>query len=267
MTVFDYRQYKDFLVDHANKNRGARAAWADAIGCQRGYITSVLSGDAQLSLEQGERLCRHLKMDDAETDYFLLLIQLSRAGTETLHQYFQSKIADTLRSRRELRNRYKDTDALSNEQKSIFYSSWHYPAIHLCVSIGMTTREEIANRLGIPISKVSEGLKFLESSGFLYFDADGKMHPRFLQTFLPGDSPLVIKHHVNWRVRALQSLELNSRNDVHYSSVFSVAQSDYDEIKSLILDSIDRFKKTVAKTSDENKVACLTVDLFDLLSE
>lgn len=265
MTIFDFPNYKDYLAERANE-RGSRAAWADAMGCQRGYVTSVLNGSAHLSLEQAESLARFLGFDEAEFDFFLILVQKDRAGTPQLKKHFQDKINQILKTRSELRGRYKESQILSLEQKMVFYSSWYIPAVHLCVSVGIVEREEIGAKLGIPVTKVNEAFQFLQSTGFIVDGPHGKPRAEFIETFL-SDPRLITRHHLNWRIRALQAVEANLSTDIHFSSVFSVAKEDYEKVRTVILESVDRFNKTVAMTKDEKKVACFTVDLFDLFAK
>lgn len=263
MTLFEHETYKPYLAEKAEE-RGAKAAWADALGCQRGYITAVVGGSAHFSLEQAERLARFFGLTEEESDYFLLLIQKDRAGTDSLRAYFEGKLREMRERRQMLRTRYRDTRELTLEQRVQFYSSWVYSAVHVCLFAGMRTREEIAMRLALPPARVNEIVEFLMEAGFVREKKDGTLEGHFPRTFLAGDSPLIKKHHLNWRLRAMQSVEDDRPTDLHYSSNFSVSVEDYARVREALLATIDRFKKTVADSREESEVCALTLDLFRL---
>lgn len=56
------------------------------------YITHVLRGHAHLSWEQAEAICRWLGFTTDETDYFLLMVGFTRAGTPHLRLHLERKL-------------------------------------------------------------------------------------------------------------------------------------------------------------------------------
>lgn len=93
-SIFEYRSYKAYLRDWlaADEKRGARTRLADAIRCHNGYVSQVLNGDAQFSLEQGELINRFLGHTKDQSSFLLLLIQYERAGTSTLKIHFDEQL-------------------------------------------------------------------------------------------------------------------------------------------------------------------------------
>src|SRR5213595_3742322 len=83
----DYRSYvSDLLASQPKKGHGFRSKLATVIGCRPAYITLVLKGQANLSLEQADLLCAHFGLTSEEADFFLLLVQFERAGSASLRQ-------------------------------------------------------------------------------------------------------------------------------------------------------------------------------------
>src|SRR5687768_11246698 len=95
-TVFDYRDYKkylnDFIKNQASGGHGYRSKIAEALRCHITYISQVLNKDAHFSLEQADELNSFLGHTKDESHYFLLLVQVARAGTHSLRSKFQEQI-------------------------------------------------------------------------------------------------------------------------------------------------------------------------------
>jgi hypothetical protein len=56
----DYRKFLLHLLDEPTAERGQQARWAAAAGCQPAYMSHILKGRAEFSLEQAEALSNHL---------------------------------------------------------------------------------------------------------------------------------------------------------------------------------------------------------------
>jgi len=262
--IYQFDDYKTYLTDISNE-RGIRAAWADAIGCQRGYLTSVLNGAAHLSLEQTEKLSAHLSHNDDEKTYLLLLVQKARAGTQGLKDHFQRQLRGLRDARSQIRSRYEKNKNLSAEQQAEFYSSWYYVAIHLCLQLGIDQRDKIATKLSLDVTQVNAVLEFFLKSGFAEIDAAGKWKPLHPTTFLPGDSPFIVQHHTNWRLQAIRSVEATTPDDVHYSAVVTLTKEEIPELRKMLLKTVDEFRKGFGNIPNETEMYAFTLDLFPVL--
>ena len=269
--IFDYDSYKQYLreiIQHKSKEgRGFQQKLAKTAQCQPAYITRILSDKAHLSLEQADRLNSFLGHTEEETRFFLFLVQYERAGTHTLRRFIYKDLEDMRKKRLSVTERFKKIGTLNRHAQTIYYSSWYYGAMHALVSIPkFQTKEAIAKALSLSLGRVSEILNFLVScrilkqEGALYKVGEKRFH-------LDINSPMISKHHMNWRLKAIQSFEQNSfRDDLHYSSVGSISEKDFVRIKSLFMKSIEDSKKIISGSSEE-KVFCCSVDFFDLLDQ
>ncbi len=269
-TVFDFNGYKEFLASHLqslpHQGHGMRSKIAAAINCQSAYLSQVLNGSAQLSLEQGERLAHFLKLDDEETDFLFLLIELERAGTQNLKRKLQERKKKVLQDRTDLKKRLDFTLSLKHAEQIEYYSSWLYGVVHLMTSMpALQTQEKIAEALKIEPVYVQNVLNFLlrcglvEKKGNLFVSQNISVH-------LGSDSTLIRQHHTNWRLRAVQSLQHEKLNDLHYSSAVSISYEDAPVIKEILTKAIEEVRKVVKPSSPENAVFCYNVDLFELYS-
>ena len=76
----------------------------------------------------------------------------------------------------------------------------------------------------------------------------------------------ILKHHTNWRVKALESLENETLEDLHYSGVVSLSESDVIRIKNLLLDQLKENLKIIA-SSKEERLFVLNIDFFNLVKK
>jgi uncharacterized protein (TIGR02147 family) len=260
----DYRQYLNRVISsQPNQGWGYRSELAGAIGCQSAYLSRVLKGGADLSLEQADKLSRFLGHSDDENEYFLLLVERARAGTVSLRRRFEKKIKDILERRLVLKDRFKVKPVLSREDQATYYSAWYYVGVHVLLSVPeYRTRQKIAEALNLPLARVSEVLSFLVSTG-LAVEKDGAFKIGEARIHVGTDSPLLSKHLTNWRLQAMQSVERNNAENLHYSSVVTLSQSDAARIRALLVKAIEECNSIVAP-SPEEEMRCLSIDFFKI---
>lgn len=76
-------------------------------------------------------------------------------------------------------------------------------------------------------------------------------------------SPLVAKHHTNWRMRAIASLDADPGQDLHYSSVISVGEKDISKLQAILIEAIEKARALVRDSPEEAGV-CYSLDAFRL---
>lgn len=265
-SVFDfksYKQYLTFLVGRRTERSGLRAAMAKSLGCQSTYISQVLYGSAHFSLEHAELLSEYLGHTKDEKQFFLLLVQKERAGTNRLELYFQDQIQELLRRRMVLTERLGSKGLLSEVHQTVYYSSWHYAAVHVGLTIPeLRNPAAMAECLRISKSRLSTVLEFLCAAGLAVPDGQ-KFSVGDVQVRLGNESPNIIRHHANWRQQAIDSLERETLQDLHYSGVVSLSAEDAAKVKDETLKFIQESLKTI-RSSNEEKLFCLNIDFFDL---
>ena len=268
-TIFQHDDYKEYLNTwikaQAAGGHGMRGAFAKAMGCQLAFVSQILSGNGQLSLEQGDKLNHFLSHSKEEAHFFLLLIQYNRAGTKSLQEYFYKQMQNILEARLQLRHRLAHEKLkLSHEDTSKYFSSWKYAAVHVLISIPkFQTKLAIAQALDLESEDVANILEFLVGRGLAEEDGDrftvGPMH-----IHLGNDSSMITKHHLNWRLQTMQAIDKEHKDELHYSSVVSISKKDALELKSYFIDAIEHSKKIVAESKEET-IYCLSLDFFSVL--
>jgi hypothetical protein len=108
---------------------------------------------------------------------------------------------------------------------------------------------------------VSQALEFLERVG-LVVRGKGRYAVGQARVHLPSDSRAIGKHHTNWRLHALRSLERYvEREELHYSSIFAVTDEDVLKLKAMILKFVEE-TRSVIRPSREETLRCLGIDFF-----
>jgi uncharacterized protein (TIGR02147 family) len=264
--IFDFDFYKDYLRFQTGPNKrrsGLKAKMAEAMGCHSGYISQVLHRTAQLSLEQGERLNELFGHTEVESHFFLLLIQHERAGTHHLKSYFKKQLQEIQKQRLILNQRLKIKESISTEDQARYYSSWQYSAIHMALTLpGVDNAENIVEELKLPLKKVNEILEFLITIGLIQ-KSDEKIETTSDFIFLEKSSPNIIRHHTNWRMKAIESFDQEDPDDLHYSGVVTLSNKDALRIKEILMKSI-KSSLDIVKESKEESLRTLCIDLFKI---
>jgi len=270
LSIYDFLNYKDYLnraFAISGTSRGLRARLAEALNCQSAFVSKVLNGDTHFSTEHAIQISEFLGHSPDEEHYFLLLVQLGKSGSRKLETYFSKQIESIRKERREVKKRLKSEESqpMTLEEKSIYYSSWIYGAIHVMVSIaGMDTKDAIARAFHLSPTEASRYLEFLVSTGILVEKSGRyKVGTRFLLLgqSSPTDIALLSKHHTNWRIRAIHSLDRNASDELHYSGQFSLSRKDIETVRELLLKSLEKVDAIIAPSAEE-QAFCLGLDFF-----
>jgi uncharacterized protein (TIGR02147 family) len=265
-SIIEYHDYIDLLKDliacQPNSGRGVQTDLAEKLGCQQAYLSKVLAKKADLNTDQANGICQYFALSDSDTDYFINLVLLNRAGTARAKAYWQSKLQNIVRVKQELKKRLGDNTELKVEDKAIYYSDWSYAAIHVLTSIeAFQTPQAIAARLQLDLQKVRARLAFLEKINLVTKKND---HYKITQAsiHIGSDNAFVVNHHRNWRLRTLEKLG-NSQDDLHYSSVVTCSKADRIKIKEALINAIEQVRK-IARTSKDESIYSYGIDFLEL---
>lgn len=266
-TIFEYTDYKIYLIEKIHslpsKGRGVKLKIAEFLNCQNTYISQILNGEPHFNLEQGVKLNQFFDHSKAEGKYFLNLLHFSRASTDDLRDYYQEELNDIALKNSDLKKRTNIKTGLKEKDQDIYYSSWLYSAVHILVTIkDFRTPQSIARKLNLSRDKTIEILDFLSATGLLtkegnnYFSGQTRIH-------LGKDSVHIQKHHTNWRVKAINSIDLNLEKDLHFSNVVSMGGKDIAIVREIFIKAIAE-ARAIIKDSPEEKLQSICVDFFEV---
>lgn len=262
-SIYEYTDYRVFLETWLSKQsgKGLRGKLAKAMGVSSSMLSLILNGSKNLSLEQANECLDFLGLNDREADYFFLLVELGRAGSHKLKLRLKTKISEQQSEAKKISKRLKKDLELNDEQKAIYYSSWVYTGIrNLSALESFHDAHSIASRLQIPLSVVNQTLDFLINHGLCKIQ-DGKLTYGPAYTHVGNDSPFVVKHHQNWRIRGFQFMEQNLAENLYYTCPMSLSKDTAEELRKHFVDVIQDVWKRVGPSKSE-EVYCLNLDWF-----
>ncbi|MFZ3231502.1 MAG: TIGR02147 family protein [Pseudobdellovibrio sp.] len=267
ISLYEFQDYKKFLLQWMerapNHGRGLRKQLAQAMSCQTPFITHVLGGDYHLSLEQAEACSRWLGLNDNETEFFILLVIKQRAGTKGLEAIIAKQISQRRASETVLKKRLKIKDQMSLEDQTIYYSNWHYAALHMaCLIPQLRTLEAMQKYFNISLPQIIAALEFLTEHGLIeVYKAQFRVLKPVLH--LEKESALLAQHHTQWRLKAMEAFLRKRNADLFYSGVISLSKNDYEWLRERLTQLLEE-AVTRIKDSDDETLACLNLDWFEI---
>lgn len=264
--IFEFDTYRAYLDNYLGKlpkkGYGEAKKIAAALGVSSTYISQVFSGEKDFNLEQADTLADYLGLKNLERDYFILLIEKERAGTKKLKSYWEEKLADIKKQSLKLSKRVNPNRVLTDEEKSIFYSSAFYSAVHLFTSTNKKGRslEEIKSRFEISRAKASDVISFLCDVGLCREENNHYLMTEN-HTHIEKGSPHLLKHHTNWRIKAVQYAEELTDEELMYTGNASISKKDFQNLREGMVQFIKEFVKT-AQDSEAEEICSFNLDFF-----
>jgi uncharacterized protein (TIGR02147 family) len=267
VSVYDFKNYRKFMEkvweSLPNSGHGQSKKLAEHLNVHTTLISQIFSGAKSFSPEQAILACDFFGLSENETDYFLLLVQLDRAGSHKLKLQIERQISQHQEKAQELVHRLQSKKQLSEEQRAIFYSDWSYSAIRQLTAIsGFDSPESIANYLKLPIRRIREALQFLLESG-LCIEEKGKVKIGPQSTHLESSSPWVRTHHTNWRLKAVENLPADQGLKLHYTCPMTLSARDAAKIRSVLVKMLEELDPIIEPSPSE-ELFCLNIDWFNV---
>jgi uncharacterized protein (TIGR02147 family) len=264
MTLFQYGDYKKFVNERvAAMPKGGRGEFqriASVLNMHSTTVSHVFKGDKELTLEQSAGLCQHWGLNTQETDYFVTLVELSRAGSPGLKKIFQTRLEEIKKTSTQLKNRIPKDVELSDADRARFYSQWYFSAVRLLCDIPeMGNIDRIAKHLNIPVGKANEALQFLLQCG-LIVEEKGKLKLGPGRTYIEAGSTMVHRHHGNWRVKATDLYpRMNIEEDFALTSPMTLSREDALKVRELLMKSVEKIL-AINKPSSSEELRILNID-------
>jgi uncharacterized protein (TIGR02147 family) len=243
----DYRQYLELALSE----RGKKKELSEFIPCQTTFLSNVMSGSANLSLEHAMRTAEFLHLSEKESHYFMLIVQLGKAGSKSLENYYLKQIHEIQKEQNKISSKIASHEVIALHDQVTFYNSWIYAAIHiLCAVEEFQSRKAIRDYFHLPSKEIDPVIDFMIQNGVIK-EINGQLKQGSTRVHLPKGSPFLIKHHSNWRMKAIQSLDYEREQDLHYTMVMSLSKKDVERMKQIIFEAITRTDQLLKETGDE----------------
>ena len=270
MNIYQFDCYKDFLIESIKKSpsggRGMKRKIAEFVNCHTSFVSQVLSGEKDFSLEQSLKLSKFFSLNELETKFFLNLVNFSRSGDHELKDYYeQEKQALRLEGQR-MENFLEVNAKLSLEEAAKYYSDSSFSLVRLaCAFKNIRTAQDISIFLGMDLEKVEKILTFLLEKKILMDGSEGLVQSSRI-THLEKDSPMINLHHRNWRMKALQKQEIPDDRDLFFTVPMSLATKDIEKVKLILQKAVKEIYALLGDSEDQS-IACLNIDWFRVSRE
>ena len=260
----DYRLYVKSWLEYSKAMKGLNLTkLAEVIQVHPTFLSHVLGGTKDLSLEQAALISQHFAHTRLEQEFFFIILQLNRAGTPLLKGMLLKRKKEIEGEKNKLTSRFQKHKQLSDEQRAIFYSSWIYVAIWAATGIGQgQTLSSIATMFSITRTKAEELLSFLTQTG-LCREKNDVFTPGEMHVHVPNESPFVVKHHTNWRIKAVQRMDNRDSSELFFSAPMSLGKREFEIIREK-LNGVIKEVVDVVKDSEAEEVVCLNIDFFKI---
>jgi uncharacterized protein (TIGR02147 family) len=263
MSIFDYSNYRTYLravLPVKGEGRGRRARLAEALRVQSAFVSRVLSGAADFSQEQCVLINRFLDLTEDEGDYLFLLLLYAKAGSSDLRKYYEAKIDEVRREKREIEARVAPSRKLSMESQVVYYSDWIYSYLHLYFRMPELQKGSWMQSLPFSRKKLEAAIQWM-AKHHLIENKNGKWVSNLELLHLERDSPLIKGFHSQWRRQALNQLDQGDDRDFFFTAPISLSQKDFEKIRNLLLQTVESVDEILIPSPDE-AIACLNIDLF-----
>jgi uncharacterized protein (TIGR02147 family) len=263
--IYSFTNYKKFLMTRIRQmpgnGRGELSRIAKKLQTSSVAISQIIRGDRNLTHEQALEVADHFSLGELETEYFLLLVSHERAGTHKLKRHLSAQISKLQDRAQTLKARVPSQLEMNESARNQFYSQWYYSGVRLLTSIdGQNSVPAIAKMIGLPEGKIREILEFLLRYG-LCIEENGNIQMGPRMTHLEATSPLVSRHHTNWRLKGIENMENLGPDELFYTGPMTLSLSSIKKIKTTLTRMIENVAKEVAASPSE-QLACLNIDWF-----
>ncbi|MBX9767608.1 MAG: DUF4423 domain-containing protein [Bdellovibrionales bacterium] len=266
MNIWEFSTYRKYLMEKLGKagsRTGLRKKLAEAIPVHTTFVSQVLKGRAEFSLEQAEGINTFFNHTDDESEYFILLLLKERAGSEKLKDRFERKIQTMREERLNIKKRLDVSSEISQEDRERFYSSYFYGAIHILVAISkFKTVAALTEALKLQRAKVQDIVEFMLKIGVLK-EEKGQLSAGSRHVHLGNESELILRHHTNWRLHTISNLQFLDPDDLHYSACLSLSQKDSFRVKESILQNL-KDNVDIISASPEEVAYVMSFDFYKL---
>lgn len=261
MDIFEYSDYRSYInkqLESADKT-GGRSRLAKAAGCNPSWMTRALAGEVQLTPDQTFGIAQYFRLNEEESDYLLLLVELERSASSAFKKRIENKLKALAKKANTLSSSVKTDSEVLEIDRAIYYSSWIYAALHVACMIRGYSIEELHQTFHLSNQVIQRTLSDLKKMGLVY-DKSGQWFATSKSVHLDTEHPMAQVGHASWRNFTIQKIQA-CRGNFHYSAIHCLSQKDIEKIqkklKAMILEC-----RNVIEDSKSEKLAVFCLDWY-----
>lgn len=267
----DYRPYINLkLLDYPQEGRGVKLQLSKFLNVQTTLISSIFSGKTLLQMDQALLMGQFFQLSSFETEYFLALVEMERAGSKNLRDFYYKKI-------KKMQLEQKEIDAallfeknhLDEKVRKIYYSNWSYVALHMLLATKKNiTLESAAQSLGLRLDETYRRVDFLLTHCLLKKVGE-EYHSGTHHIHLSRNHQEVLQHHANWRIKTIDHIARsgveneNNNEDLHYSVVMGISRQDAKWLREQLIHLVAKNSEMIHHSKEE-MVQFFAFDFFEV---
>lgn len=265
MEIYQFKESQAFLLHKISENKeiqGYQGKIAKAATCHSSHISQVMRGRSHFTPDQGARIAAFWKLKVEESEYWLSLIQYERASSDELKKILDSRIVNLRKNYDDLSKR-TPAEAINEKNQGIYYKSWINQAVFTLLMVPeFQDINSLSQRLNIDVEQLNDVIDDLVSIGLVSRGENGfeilndAIH-------LPKSSPYIWNYHNQWRQFVMMKSQINTKEDIHFTSSFAISKKDYAEFKYRCLKLIEELSHQSIDTKEEEGY-CFLMDLMKL---
>ncbi|MBN8554657.1 MAG: TIGR02147 family protein [Deltaproteobacteria bacterium] len=260
----DYRLYvRDLLKTFPKNGRGQYRRLSEVLKTNTVTISQIFSGQRELSLDQAYETAVFLGLPSPEEEFFLTLVEFSRATLPRYRKRIEDKMRELRRQAQDLKHSLPKTEHISEEALSRFYSDWRYSAIRILCSIPrFQNLKSLASIIDLPAPQLMEHINFLMKYDLLRKKGD-KFTVGKASTHLSADSPFIRHRQMTWRMKAYEFMSFSQKKskNLFFTGPCSISENHFDEFREELNQLIKKFIGRL-ESSPPDEMACLNIDFF-----
>lgn len=263
VSIYKYIDYKAWLNDRLKEEgHGAVTRIAKSIGCQRSYLSQVITSHVHLTPDLCFQLGQILLSSQNEKKFLALLVDHARASDRDYREHLTHEIEKIKQINLRLENAVGREKKIDEQLAQFYYSAWYCSALHIATSLNdKLSASDLAKLLNldqtVTINCLNELVKFdlVEKRGPYYSFKNGGHH-------LPKESLLLPHFLTMWRNKAMTHFAERKRNsDIHFTVVQSISKKDFETFQDEIHELIKKFSK-MAEPSTPEVVINFNIDFY-----
>lgn len=263
ISVFRYVSVRQFLTDELERRMTANPsyslrAYARDIGMSSSRVSEMLKEDSPISYKSAHIMAEKFKLDDAEKEYFLLLIQYQSAKDKKTRLTAWKNI---------LKRRTFAVFKTYHSNFSILHKWFYVPLIEYVTAPKSLSYSVIAKKIGISEKVLLSALLELEADGYIHMTSENKWKKRELLSKYesPVGSDVIRGFHKEYLKKAsvyIDSQKIEKRK--YMTSVFRLRKDDLLKARQEIEIFNQNFIKKYANDRTSDLVYCLANQLYEI---
>ncbi len=266
INILNYLDYQEYLIDWYSESKQldkkiTYQMMADQAGIKsRAYLQKVFTGTKPLSLNSAPKIIQLFNLTQHEVDYFILLIHLKNAKTDSEKSHAMEKIDSLI-----------NPDALVLERNRFaYFKCWYHSAIRemVCHVHFDNNYQKMGRALtpGLTAREAHDSVKLLLALGLIEPTANGYTQTHSLVSANSSQEFVALRGHIKQMIDlGRQAVDRFTPKERHVVSITAgVSHQGYNKLNQTIIE----FKQKVeAILKDEHTVekACqLNIQLFPL---